>query len=77
MRQTNKWQRLDHSESNNFGLEFRGTIAKAQDQVWSYLTPEIVTGYGNVAFHYEWDNWNKTTTNVHGTIVDSAGGVIV
>ncbi len=37
-----------------------------------------MTGKGNVVFHCEWDNLNKTTTNVHGSnIVNSAGGIMV
>ena len=39
--------------------------------------PEIVTGEGNIGFHCEWYNLNRTTTNVHGnTIVNSSGGIM-
>ena len=37
-----------------------------------------MTGKGNIVFHCEWDNLNKTTTSVHGSnIVNSAGGIMV
>ena len=40
--------------------------------------PEIVTGEGNIGFHCEWDNLNRTATNVHGnTIVNSSGGIML
>ena len=40
--------RLSHSESYDFGLQLETAIAKAQDQVSTFLTHEIVTGDGNV-----------------------------
>ena len=44
----------------------------------TYLTSQIVTGEGNTGFHCEWDNLNRTTTNVHGnTIVNSSGGIML
>ena len=53
-------------------------MAKTLDEVSTYLTPQIVTGEGNLVFHCEWDNLNKTTTNVIGNnIVNSAGGIMV
>ena len=37
-----------------------------------------MTGEGNVVFHCEWDNLNKTTTNIHGSnIVNSAAGIML
>ena len=40
--------------------------------------PQIVTGEGNIGFHCEWDNLNRTTTNVHGnTIVNRSGGIML
>lgn len=70
--------RLGHSESYDFGLEMETALAKALDEVSTHLTPQIVKGEGNIVFHCEWDNLNKTTTNVHGTnIVNSAGGIMV
>ena len=40
--------------------------------------PQIVTGEGNIGFHCEWDNLNRTTTNVHdNTIVNSSGGIML
>ena len=42
------------------------------------MMPQIVTGEGNIGFHCEWDNLNRTTTNVHGnTIVNSSGGIML
>ena len=42
------------------------------------MMPQIVIGEGNIVFHWEWDNLNRTTTNVHGnTIVNSACGIIL
>lgn len=70
--------RLGHSESYDFGLELETALAKAIDEVSTHLTPKIVTGEGNIVFHCEWDNLNKTTTNVHGNnIVNSAGGIML
>ena len=31
----------------------------------------------NVVFHSEWDNLNKIFTNVHGSNVNSAGGIMI
>ena len=40
--------------------------------------PHIVTGEGNIGFHCEWNNLNRTTTNVHGnTIVNGSGGIML
>ncbi|KAI4827603.1 hypothetical protein KUCAC02_030988 [Chaenocephalus aceratus] len=70
--------RLGHSESYGFGLELETALAKVLDKVSSYRTPAIVIGEGNLVFHCEWDNLNKTTTSVHGSnIVNSAGGIMV
>ena len=70
--------RLGHSETYSFGLELETALAKALDEVSTYLTPHIVTGEGNLVFRCEWDNLNKTTTNVIGNnIVNSAGGIMV
>ena len=70
--------RLGHSESYDFGLELETALAKVLDEVSTYQTPQIVTGEGNLIFHCEWDNLNKTTTNVYGSnIVNSAGGIMV
>ena len=39
---------------------------------------QIVTGEGNIGFHCEWGNLNRTTTSVHdNTIVNSSGGIMV
>ena len=52
--------------------------AKAQVEVSTYLMPQIVTGEGNIGFHCEWDNLNRTTTSVHdNTIVNSSGGIML
>jgi hypothetical protein len=59
-------------------LELETAIAKALDDTSSFLTPQIVTGEGNEVTHFEWDNMNKTTTNVHGSnTVNSTGGIII
>ena len=42
--------RLGHSESYDFGLELETALAKALDEVSTYLTPQIVTGKGNIVF---------------------------
>lgn len=53
-------------------------LAKALDEVSTHLTPQIVKGEGNIVFHCEWDNLNKTTSSIHGSnIVNSAGGIMV
>ena len=68
--------KLGHCESYDFGLELETAMAKAIDEVSTYLTPQIITGEGNAIFHCEWDNLNKILTNVHGTnVVNSAGGI--
>jgi hypothetical protein len=70
--------KLGHSESYDFGLELETAMAKAVDEVSTYLTPQIITCEGNVVFHCEWDNLNKITTNVHGSnVVNSAGGIMI
>jgi hypothetical protein len=70
--------KLGHSEFCDFGLELETAIAKALDDISTYLTPQIITGEANLVFHCEWDNSNKTTTNMHGSnIVNSAGGIMV
>ena len=70
--------RRGHSDSYDFGLELETVLAKAQVEVSTYLMPQIVTGEGNIVFHWEWDNLNRTTANVHGNnIVNSACGIIL
>ena len=50
----------------------------AQVEVSSYLMPKIVTREGNIGFHCERDNLNRTTTSVHdNTIVNSSGGIML
>ena len=52
--------------------------AKAQVEVSTYLMPQIVRGEGNIGFHCEWDNLNRTNTSVHdNTIVNSSGGIML
>ena len=47
-------------------------------EVSTYLKPQIVTKEGNIGFHCEWDNLNRTTTSVHdNTIVNSSGGIML
>ena len=63
---------------DDFGLELKTVLAKAQVDVSTYMMPQIVIGEGNIVFHWEWDNLNWTTTNVHGNaIVNSACGIIL
>ena len=51
--------------------------AKVIDEVFTLMTPQIVTGDDNIVVHNEWDNLNKITTSTHGrNIVNSAGGII-
>ncbi|XP_032227542.1 uncharacterized protein LOC116611051 [Nematostella vectensis] len=69
--------RLGHCETYDFGLELKTAIAKALDEVSTTLTPEIVKGEGNEVFHFEWDNMNKITTNIHGHNVNSTGGIMI
>ena len=66
------------AESYDFGLELETVPAKAQVEVSTYLMPQIMTGEGNIGFHCEWYNLNRTTTSVHDTtIVKSSGGIIL
>ena len=70
--------RLGHSESYDFGLELETSPTKALDVSSTHLTSQIIKGEGNVVFHCEWDNLNKTTTNLLGSsIVNSAGGIML
>ena len=70
--------RLGHCESYDFGRELETAQAKALEEVSSLLTPQIVTGEGNLIFHSEWDNLNKIMTNVNGSnVVNSAGGIMI
>lgn len=70
--------RLGHCETYDFGLELETALAKALDEVSTALTPQIITGEGNEVFHLEWDNMNKTTTNIHGSnVVNSTAGIMI
>ena len=70
--------KLGHSESQDFGLEMETALTKALDEVSTHLTPQIVKGEGNIVFHCEWDNLNKTTSSIHGSnIVNRVGGIMV
>lgn len=70
--------RLGHSESYEFGLELETAMTKAIDEMSTYLTPQIISGEGNLIFHCEWDNLNKILTNIHGSnVVNSAGGIMI
>ena len=70
--------KLGHSESYDFGIELETAMTKATDEISTYLTPQIITGDGNLVFHCEWDNLNKITTNIHGSnVVNSAGGIMI
>ncbi|KXJ15418.1 hypothetical protein AC249_AIPGENE10219 [Exaiptasia diaphana] len=71
-------KRLCHCETYNFGLELETSLAKALDEVSTSLTPMIVTGEGNEVLHFEWDNMNKITTNIHGSnVVNSTAGIMI
>jgi len=70
--------KLGHCESYDFGLELETVMAKAIDEVSTYLIPQIITGEGNAIFPCEWDNLNKILTNVHGSnVVNSADGRMI
>ena len=70
--------RLGHSESYSFALEMESAISTAINEVFTFLTPRIITGEGNLIFHCEWDNRNKIMTNIHGSnVVNSAGGIMI
>ena len=70
--------RLGHCETYDFGLELETAIAKALDEVSTTLTPQIIKGEGNEVFHFEWDNMNKITTNIHGSnVVNSTAGIMI
>ena len=44
----------------------------------SPLTPQIITGDGNEAFHLGWDKLSNITTTIHGSnIVNSTEGVVI
>ena len=70
--------RLGHCESYDFSLGLDTALAKVLDEVFTLITPHIITGEDNVVFHMEWDNTNKVTTNIHGTnVVNSTGGILI
>ena len=71
-------QRLGHCKNYNFTLELETALTKALDEVSTSLTPQIVTGEGNQLVHFEWDNLNKITTNIHGqNMINSTGGILI
>ena len=39
--------------------------------------PQTVTGEGNIGFHCELDNLNRTTTRVHDNTIVNSSGVIM
>ena len=52
-------------------------MIKALDDVSAFLIPQIITGEDNKMFHLEWDNQNKTATNIQGqNVVKSADGIM-
>jgi len=70
--------RLGHCETYDFGLELETAIAKALGEVSTTLTLKITKGEGNEVFHLEWENMNKTTTNIHGSnVVNSTAGIMI
>ena len=70
--------RLCHCESYSFGIELETAMAKAVEEMSTYLTPQIVTGEDNEVFHGEWDNLNKILTNVTGSnVVNIAAGIML
>ena len=69
--------RVGDSESNDFRLELETALAKTQDEISTYLPPQIVTGEGNIVFHCEWDNLNRTNRKVHGNIIVNNGDGIM
>jgi len=70
--------RLVHCETYDFGLELETAIAKALDKVSTTLIPQIIKGEGNEVFHFEWDNMNIITTNIHGSnVVNSTAGIMI
>ena len=53
-------------------------MAKAVEEMSTYLTPQIVTGEDNEVFHGEWANLNKILTNVTGSnVVNIAAGIML
>ncbi len=64
--------KLGYSESHDFGIEMETT--RIIDDVSTYITPQNITGEGKVLFHYECDNLNKITTNIHGPNVFNSTG---
>ena len=70
--------RRGHSKCYAFGLELDIVLVKAQFEVSTYLMPQIVTGEGNIIFHWEWDNLKRTTADVHGNNIDNnTGGIML
>lgn len=53
-------------------------MAKAIEELGTYVTPQIVTRDDNVVFQSEWDNLNKIKTNVTGSnVVNNAAGIML
>ena len=70
--------RLGHCETYDFGLELETAISKALDEVSTSLTTQIIKGESNEVFHFDWDNMNKITTNIHGSnVVNSTAGIMI
>ncbi|CAJ1050803.1 uncharacterized protein LOC117441717 [Xyrichtys novacula] len=71
-------QHLGHCETYNYTLDLEAALSEAFDEASTFLTPQIVCGEANKLFHVEWDNLNKSLTNVHGShIVNSAAGIMM
>ena len=65
---------MNHTPSE---IERETTMAKVLEETSTYLTPQIVSGDCNAVFHSEWDNLNKILTNVTGSNVNSASGIML
>ena len=62
---------------NSFSVRDGDCIGQGPRLSIKYVIPQIGTD-GNMVFHCEWDNLNKTTTNVHGSkSVNIARGIMV
>ena len=70
--------RLGHCETYKFGLWYENAVAKALANASTSLTPQIVTGEDNDAFHCERNNRDKITTNVHGSnMINHTDGIMI
>ena len=60
---------MGYRESYQYGLEVETSLDEALDNTSTHVRAYIVLDDSNLVFRSEWDNHNKTTTNLTGSNV--------